>query len=313
VSAVKVLFLAPWQLSFQETSAIKGKSKTVDILATVRNFLTPDGYQSEKAPLDVLFMDIPGMPVGPFSVGHSVGFGKSLACQMILLAVVQRGISDADVAALLPALRSLRRIQATFDPASDMEEQVLRSLKTKMHMTSRQRPDALQLAAAFAKSVTSKMNAGDTRARKDILTDVINRYNAQAGAKGCRIHTEETAAIILLDLQTDGFVERLKKHWQTFLVAEWGPQLGAIRGAVYKLQDVSPCADCMSAQSLPTCADCTGHCFHMILTCMSAVSSVLQVCCAGRPAEQLVSPLDLHPPGCCERQPHVAPHPVAEP
>jgi hypothetical protein len=126
--------------------------------------------------------------------------------------------------ALHPALRSLQRIQATFDPAGDMETQVLRSLKTKMHMTNRQRPDALQLAVAFTKSVTSKVNAGDTRTRRDILSDVIGRYNAQVGAKGCRIHTEEMAAIFLLHLQTEGFIERLKKHWQAYVVSESEPR-----------------------------------------------------------------------------------------
>lgn len=222
-TSVKVLYVTPWQMSFQESSAIKGKSKTVDILATVHNFLGPEGYQSEKSPLDVLYTGDAGSPVAPFSVGHSVGFGKSLACQMILLAIVKNGVSDADVAVLLPALRSLRRIQATYDPASDMESQVLRSLKTKMHMTSRQRPDAVQLAVAFGKTVMSKMNSGDTRCRKDILVEVVHRYNLQAGAKGSRIHTEEMAAIILLDSQTDGFLDRLKKHWQTFVVAELEP------------------------------------------------------------------------------------------
>jgi len=210
-------------MSFHEASAIKGKSKTVDILATVRNFLGPEGYQSEKSPLDVLFTGDPGNPVVPFSVGHSVGFGKRLACQLILLAIVKQGITDADVAVLLPALRTLQRVQATYDPAGDMESQVLRSLKTKMHMTSHQRPDAVQLAAAFGKSVMSKITVGDTRPRRDILVETVNRYNSQAGAKGSRIHTEEMAAIILLDNQTDGFLDRLKKHWQTFIVAELGP------------------------------------------------------------------------------------------
>ena len=222
-SSVKVLYVAPWQMSFHEASAIKGKSKTVDILATVRNFLSMEGYQSEKSPLDVLFTGEPGNTVLPFSVGHSVGFGKSLACQLILLGIVRKGITEHDVQVLLPALQTLQRIQATYDPAGDMESQVLRSLKTKMHMTSRQRPDAVQLAAAFGKSVMSKINAGDTRARKDILVEIVNRYNSQAGAKGSRIHTEEMAAIILLDNQTDGFLHRLKKHWQTFIVAELGP------------------------------------------------------------------------------------------
>ena len=108
-----------------------------------------------------------------------------------------------------------------------------------MRMTSRQRPDAVQLAAAFAKSVAAKTSSGETRPRKDILSDVISHYNTQAGAKGPRIHTEEMAAIILLDLQTDGFIERLKKHWQTFIVAEWGPLWGVTPGC--RLQPPSLC------------------------------------------------------------------------
>ena len=217
---MSVMYLAPWQLSFNDADAIKGKSKTCDILNTIRNFLTADGYRSETSPLDVLFNAPPGTTIEPFSVGHSVGFGKSLACQLIVLAGARKALSDEEVAWLLPAFTTMRRLQATFDPAGDVEAQVLRSLSTKMHMTNRQRPDALQLALAFGKSVTSKIAAGDTKSRKDILSKVIDNYNAKVGSKGCRIHTEERAAINLLDSQTPKFIERLKRHWQCFQVVE---------------------------------------------------------------------------------------------
>ena len=152
------MYLAPWQLSFNDDDAIMGTSKTCDILDAVRDFLTADGYRSETSPLDVRFNGHRGTTIQPFSVGHGVGFGKSLACQLIVLAGAKKAISDEDVAWLLPALLSLRRLQVTLIPDSVLKERVMKSLISKMHMTNRQRPDLAR--RAFRKSVTYRIATG---------------------------------------------------------------------------------------------------------------------------------------------------------
>ena len=185
-------------------------------------------------------MATPSTAIEPFSIGHSVGFGKSLASQLILMCVAQNGISDSAIADLMPALVSLCRVQATYDPAGDIETQVLRSLTTKMHMTNRQRPDAVQLCAAFSKSVQSKQAVGDTRVRREILAAVIDTYNLRAFSRGCRIHNEERAAINLLDLQTPGFIDRLKRHWQAYQVSDSAVPVTLLNSTFLRLTYVPP-------------------------------------------------------------------------
>ena len=66
---------------------MKGKSKSVHILDTVENFLD-NPYSSERSPLDVKPPLGPPRPtITPYSVVHAIGFSKSLACKLIILAV----------------------------------------------------------------------------------------------------------------------------------------------------------------------------------------------------------------------------------
>ena len=83
----KVQCLSVYQLGFTEDCAIKGKSKSVHILDTVENFLD-NPYSSERSPLDVKPpLGRPRATIAPYSVVHAIGFSKSLACKLIILAV----------------------------------------------------------------------------------------------------------------------------------------------------------------------------------------------------------------------------------
>ena len=82
-----VLLLSIYQLGFTEECSCKGKSKSVHILDTVENFLD-NPYSSERSPLEVKPPLGPATPtIASYSVVHSIGFSKSLACKLIVLAV----------------------------------------------------------------------------------------------------------------------------------------------------------------------------------------------------------------------------------
>ena len=82
-----VLLLSIYQLGFTEECSTKSKSKSVHILDTVENFLD-NLSSSEMSLLDVEPPLGPATPtIASYSVVHSIGFSKSLACKLIVLAV----------------------------------------------------------------------------------------------------------------------------------------------------------------------------------------------------------------------------------
>ena len=87
VGEERVLVLSIYQLGFTEEAARRGKSKSVHILDCVENFLD-NPYSSNQSPLNVLPPLGPATPfIAPYSVVHAIGFSKSLACKLIVLAV----------------------------------------------------------------------------------------------------------------------------------------------------------------------------------------------------------------------------------
>ena len=91
--------LKPWQLSFDDAASFKGRSKMVDVIPIIQNFLQ-SGYESERDPLEVVFHPSPGVLVEPFSVCYVLGMGKALACLAIMEAVVRLQLSDAEIQSL---------------------------------------------------------------------------------------------------------------------------------------------------------------------------------------------------------------------
>ena len=99
------LWVAPWQLGFKETDAVKGKSKTHRVLSCAMDFLDRP-YASSDEPLQILTARnaAVGSPILDFSLRHSVGFCKSLTARVLILACAEMGWCDDDI--LLMSSRS---------------------------------------------------------------------------------------------------------------------------------------------------------------------------------------------------------------
>ena len=123
---------APWQLGLTEAHTVKGKSKLVNILDTVGEFLKKP-YNSKNEPLQVLFG--PGSrvdgPVLDWSMVLSIGMGKSSACRMILEAVAVMNLDPMDIRSIASKLKALLRMRCTYDPAPTEEEQLEKAIGDK--------------------------------------------------------------------------------------------------------------------------------------------------------------------------------------
>ncbi len=74
------LYLNPWQLSFDPALSIKGKSKMVNVLRCASDFLERP-YNSMDNPIHIVIHSPPGSQIPDFSIGHGIGFAKSIAIQ----------------------------------------------------------------------------------------------------------------------------------------------------------------------------------------------------------------------------------------
>ena len=227
---VQRFVVAPWQLGLSSDDSIKGPSKMVYILDTVSSFLSRP-YMSEKEPLDLLFskQSRPQEAVGPWSLVHAVGMGKSSAARIILESAVRLQLSDAELQQVAPCLQSLLRMHATYDPSGDEEQQFLDSLASKVQMAEHARPDPLQVAARWSEVIKAK---GDNFA--SVIDARINAFN-QGRTDSVNIQPNERAFIKLYPHQADEFLKLLNYHWQNFKVAE-----SAVPFKVWLNPDLSP-------------------------------------------------------------------------
>ncbi|CAJ1363954.1 unnamed protein product, partial [Effrenium voratum] len=200
-----------WQLAHEDGCSLKGRSNMVNILETAFSILE-NTFNSVQNPLDLLFS---GTPIGDFSVNFSVGLGRSLAIKMILLAMVN--LSNEELRAVFPVLRSLFTVKFTYNPAPNEEVQRHRSLSAKFQASESHRPDPIQIYHVLADSLA--------KAGQDVAAGLprkIKEYNSLTSVQSQCISELEARVICLLPQQTVKFRETLAYHWQNYKNAESG-------------------------------------------------------------------------------------------
>ena len=100
------MWLSVAHLGFTVETSVKGKSKAIRIMDCVEDFLA-EPYDSLRSPLSVL-APWGGVqrPVEIFSVRHRIGFARSLTSQLILLAVHDMKLRDAELESIQHLLTS---------------------------------------------------------------------------------------------------------------------------------------------------------------------------------------------------------------
>ena len=230
------LCVTPLMLGFTPEHAVRGKSKMVCILDTIGNFLARS-YQSVKEPLDIIYAPeaMAGQQVDDFSMVHSIGFSKSLACKAILNAVYHIGLSDDDFRHILPRIKALLRMKAIYDPGCDGEDQLNKSLAGKMRMSERPRPDPLQMYHVFL--------CAAKRAGLEYLKAIgpnIKAHNSKEVQAGSQISSNEEQFLKNVHGQNSKFRAIVDYHWQNFKIAESALPLTVISSKNLDL-DRMPC------------------------------------------------------------------------
>ena len=136
----------------QRNVLAKGKSKSVHILDTVETFLD-NPYSSERSPLEVKPPLGPATPtIASYSVVHSIGFSKSLACKLIVLAVeemMRKGsMSTEELSSVQSFLKPLFYVKAVWKGSSGLADDVYQSIVGKMMESQRPRPEVVRVCYA---------------------------------------------------------------------------------------------------------------------------------------------------------------------
>ena len=222
--------VAPWQIGCSAGHSIKGKSKLVNTLDIVDQFLQK-AYNSKNEPLQVLFA--PGARVGEgvddWSLVLSIGMGKASAARMILEAVCQMNLEGEALQEIAPQVKALLRMRCTYDPAPTEEEQINRSLSGKIVVTERPRPDPLMVASAW-EQVVKKQGLHFP----SVIDEKIKTFNG-GKKEGYGLMEHEIAFVKAYPHQNSDFGLVLDQHWQNFKVNE-----SAITAKRLALSDLSP-------------------------------------------------------------------------
>ena len=228
------LCLAPWHTGFLRTDSIKGKSKTVYALGVIEDFLDKP-YVSANDPVRVLNPKraVEGTPLVDFSLRLDVGMSKSLATKMIPLAVHALNLTNTELQAILPQLKAIYTVKATFQPAEDGRQQIKKSLGSKMQLAKRPSPDVVQMSWAWLQQAQE-----EGRAYAEIIEELIAEYN-EGSTDRKNISEGEAAVVKILPAQTEECRNKIEYHWQNFKTQESALTLGHLSDKAW-LQGTTP-------------------------------------------------------------------------
>ena len=216
------LWLSPQSLGFSVESCIKGKSKSIRIMECIEDFLA-EPYASARSPLNILApWGPPTAHIANFSVRHRIGFGKSLSCQLILLAVVDMKLKDSDLSSIQHLLQPLYVIKAVWEGSGNIKDEVAKTIKGKMQASEVKRLDPIQVSHAF----TARSKEEGVPYEVGIDTFLAEYREEATGTQS--ISDLEEKVIKIIPGQTEALRRKLAYHWQNFKVAESGVPLSFV-------------------------------------------------------------------------------------
>ena len=207
---------APWQFGFTEDHNVKGKSKLVDIMDTVDNFLKKP-YNSKNEPLQVLF--------GPRSRVRA----RVPDWSIILEGVSELNLDHAALLTIVPKTKALFHMRCTYEPAATEEEQFEKALAGKNKVSMRPRPCPLTMAVKWEKVIVKQ---GLHFA--SVIDDKLNKFNMDKN-EGFGILDHEIAFIKAYPHQSKEYKNLLEWHWQNFELNE-----SAVPPRRFAFPDLSP-------------------------------------------------------------------------
>lgn len=169
-------------------------------------------YDSLANPIQVCWWDcVPSTLIADFSVSVGVGFAKSLAIKMLLVAAVECQLTDDQLQVILPQVKALYSVRCIYKKATSKKQDRFEALQEKMAQASRPRPDPLQVASLLMAQCAEEGGTWDSHANQ-----LIQEF--QQGSEGDhRIISDLEVQIVKMVPQLDDETRTLLEyHWSNF-------------------------------------------------------------------------------------------------
>ena len=211
----------------KEESAIRGKPKMGFVLDKVNSFLEQK-FNSQEHPIHPRFPPdaAPNALIQTGMVLHSVGFTRTLAAKMIIVAVSTMGLPDDEFRQLIPVLKTCLYIKVVYSPAEGNQGQMEKSLMSKFAQAASTRPDAIQLLHCLSNRLLALGKAVKPRTVKEVITNFNKGAVKPSTVQDHNITNREIHALCFLAGQRPEYVTTLEQHWQNFKPEESGVTLG---------------------------------------------------------------------------------------
>ena len=219
--------LNPWQLSFNPALSLKGKSKMVNVLRCAMDFLE-NPYNSLENPIHVNFSAAPGSKITDFSVGHGVGFAKSIAVKLVLLGTVALEFPDAELLLVLNQLKACYHFRCTYKTAGSMRADRFRVLQEKFGESARSRPDPIQIFHMLVAQAND-----ESLQWSDACQTLIAEFNSSTQNEDRKLTDLEVSIVKIypsLDADTRKLIDY---HWQNYKVKQSALPFGVLSSEVF--------------------------------------------------------------------------------
>lgn len=208
------LCLNPWQLSFDPALSLKGKSKMVNVLRCAMDFLERP-YNSMENPIHVILKTPPGSSIADFSVGHGIGFAKSTAIKLILLATVALELTDQEMLERMAQLKACFHIRCTYKTQGSARADRFQVLQDKFGESARPRPDPVQISQMLVAQAMEEGLQWSVSAQA-----LIEEFNGGSQNEDRKLSDLEAIIVQMypnLDSDTQKLIEY---HWQMYKVKQ---------------------------------------------------------------------------------------------
>lgn len=186
----------------------------VNVLRCAMDFLERP-YNSMDNPIHVFLKAKPGSQIEDFSVGHGIGFAKSIAIKLVLMATVALELTDDEVLEFLPQLKACFHVRCTFKTKGSERADRFQVLQDKFGESARARPDPIQISHMLLAQATEEGLQWSAACQT-----LIEEFNGGSQNEDRRL-TDLEVAIVKIYPSLDSDTQKLiDYHWQNYKVKQ---------------------------------------------------------------------------------------------
>ncbi|CAE7613589.1 unnamed protein product [Symbiodinium natans] len=185
----------------------------VNVLRCATDFLEKS-YDSMNNPIQLWIpptMPAAGELLPDFSLGHCIGFTKSLAMKAILLACSEAALTDTELQSIQTQLQALFGFRATVRTTGNAKFDRFRALQDKFAEAARPRPDPIQVSTLLMAQAKD-----EGLVWTECASAMIQEFNGGSSNEAKRLSEMEASLVTIYPTLSKDTQELIDYHWQLY-------------------------------------------------------------------------------------------------